>query len=44
MGALGAVLGRLIVTLIDAGVIDERRATWILQPLKDKAESEGKAE
>lgn len=40
MGTLGTVLGRLIVALVKAGAIDEGQAEWILQPLKDKVESE----
>lgn len=33
-------IGRLIAVLVDAGIIEREQAVWILDPLKDKAESE----
>lgn len=35
-------IGRLIAVLVDSGVITGRQAELILEPLKDKAESEEK--
>ena len=36
------VIGRLIAVLVNAGIIEREQATWILEPLTDKEESEGK--
>jgi len=36
-------IGRLIAVLVDTGIIERKKAVWILEPLKDKkdkAESE----
>ena len=33
-------ISRLIAVLVDVGVIEREQAVWILEPLKDKAESE----
>lgn len=42
MLGIAKTIGRLIAVLVDAGVIEREKAEWILEPLKDKAESEGK--
>lgn len=34
-------IGRLLAVLVHTGVIENELAEWILEPLKDDAESEG---
>ena len=41
MIGIAKTIGRLIAVLIDAGIVKREQAEWILEPLKDKAESEG---
>ena len=36
------VIGRLIAVLVNTGIIEREQATWILEPLTGKAESEDK--
>lgn len=40
MIGIAKTIGRLIAVLVDAGIVDREQAVWILDPLKDKAESE----
>ena len=40
MIGIAKTIGRLIAVLVVVGVIDKEQAEWILEPLKDKAESE----
>lgn len=40
MIGIAKVIGRLIAVLVDVGIIESEKAVWILEPLKDKAESE----
>lgn len=40
MIGIAKTIGRLIAVLVDAGIVDREKAVWILEPLKDKAESE----
>lgn len=40
MMRIAKTLGRLIAVLVDAGIIEREQAEWILEPLKDKSESE----
>lgn len=40
MIGIAKTIGRLIAVLVDAGIIEREQAVWILEPLKDKAESE----
>jgi hypothetical protein len=40
MIGIAKTIGRLIAVLVNAGVIEEGQAVWILEPLKDRAESE----
>lgn len=40
MIGVAKTIGRLIAVLVDAGIIERNQAVWILEPLKDKAESE----
>lgn len=40
---IAKTIGRLMAVLVDAGIIEREQAVWILEPLKDKAESEDKA-
>lgn len=40
---ISKTIGRLIAVLVDKGIIERERAVWILEPLKDKAESEAEA-
>lgn len=42
MIGIAKTIGRLIAVLVDAGIIEREQAVWILEPLKDKAESEDK--
>lgn len=42
MLGIAKTIGRIIAVLVDAGVIKREQAVWILEPLKDQAESEGK--
>lgn len=37
---IAKVIGRLIAVLVDAGIVEREQAVWILEPLKEKAESE----
>lgn len=37
---IAKVIGRIIAVLVDAGIIEREQAVWILEPLKDDAESE----
>lgn len=39
---IAKTIGRLIAVLVDNGIIEREQAVWILEPLKDKAESEDK--
>ena len=41
MLGIAKTIGRIIAVLVDAGVIKREQAVWILEPLKDRAESEG---
>jgi hypothetical protein len=41
MMRIAKTLGRLIAVLVNAGIIERKQAVWILEPLKDKAESGG---
>lgn len=34
-------IGRLLATLIDVGIIERKQAMYILEPLNNKAESDG---
>jgi len=40
INSITKVIGRLIAVLVDTGVIERKLAIWILEPLKDKEESE----
>lgn len=40
MIGIAKTMGRLIAVLVDAGIIEREQAVWILEPLKDEAESE----
>lgn len=40
MLGIAKTIGRIIAVLVDAGVIKREQAEWILEPLKDQAESE----
>ena len=42
MIGIAKTIGRLIAVLVDAGIVEREQAAWILEPLKDKAESEDK--
>lgn len=37
---IAKTIGRLIAVLVDKGIIKREQAVWILEPLKDKTESE----
>ena len=37
---IAKTIGRLIAILVDKGIIEREQAVWILEPLKDKTESE----
>lgn len=37
---IAKTIGRLIAVLVNTGIIEREQAVWILEPLKDKAESE----
>lgn len=43
MIGIAKTIGRLIAVLVDAGIIEREQAVWILEPLKDEAESEEQA-
>lgn len=38
MIGIAKTIGRLIAVLVDAGIIEAKKAVWILEPLKDKKE------
>lgn len=40
MIGIAKTIGRLLAVLVDAGIVNREQAGWILEPLKDKAESE----
>lgn len=40
MIGVAKTIGRLIAVLVDSGIVEREQAVWILEPLKDKAESE----
>lgn len=40
MLGIAKTIGRIIAVLVDAGVIKREQAVWILEPLKEQAESE----
>lgn len=40
MIGIAKVIGRLMAVLVNTGIIEREQAEWILEPLKDKAESE----
>ena len=40
MIGIAKTIGRIIAVLVDAGIIEREQAVWILEPLKDNAESE----
>jgi len=42
MTEIAKVIGRLMAVLVNTGIIEREQAAWILEPLKDKTESEGK--
>ena len=42
MIGIAKTIGRLIAVLVNAEIIEREQAVWILEPLKDKAESEDK--
>jgi len=42
MIGIAKTIGRLIAVLVNAGIIESKKAEWILEPLKDAAEREGK--
>ena len=42
MIGIAKTIGRLIAVLVDAGIIEREQAVWILEPLKDKTETEVK--
>ena len=37
---IAKTIGRIVAVLVNAGIIEREQAVWILEPLKDKAESE----
>ena len=40
MTGIAKTIGRLIAVLVDSGIVERKQAVWILEPLKDNAESE----
>lgn len=42
MNGIARALGRLLAVLVNAGIVEREQAVWILEPLKDNAESEVK--
>lgn len=40
MNGIARALGRLLAVLVNAGIVEREQAVWILEPLKDNAESE----
>lgn len=42
MNGIAKTIGRIIAVLVHAGIIEREQAVWILEPLRDDAESEDK--
>lgn len=40
MIGIARTIGRLIAVLVNAGIIEREQAEWILEPVKEVAESE----
>ena len=40
MIGIAKTIGRILAVLVDTGIIERKHAEWILEPLKDAAESE----
>lgn len=42
MNGIAKTIGRIVAVLVNAGIIEREQAVWILEPLRDDAESEDK--